>query len=308
MASLSSVNDADLLHELEPYAATFLDRHLTTAKEWFPHELVPWSRGRDFEADEQWDPLEYDIDEGVRSSLFVNMLTEDNLPHYFHTIKTKFGHLGAWVEWSHRWTAEEGRHLIVIRDYLTVTRAVDPKALERARVAQVSKGEVPNPDTVMESIIYVAIQELATRVAHRNTGKMLEDPAGEAIMKRVAMDENLHHIFYRDLASQALLMDPSGFMIALNKQVTDFEMPGTGIEGFKAHAAAIARAGIYDFALHYEHVLAPVVLRAFDIESVTGLSGEGEAARENVMTHITRLARFVERSKQRADRKARLDA
>ena len=35
-----------LLAELEPTAARLLDRHLTTSKEWFPHQLVPWSRGR----------------------------------------------------------------------------------------------------------------------------------------------------------------------------------------------------------------------------------------------------------------------
>ena len=33
-----------------------LERHLGTAKEWFPHELVPWSRGRDFDEGEAWDP------------------------------------------------------------------------------------------------------------------------------------------------------------------------------------------------------------------------------------------------------------
>jgi acyl-[acyl-carrier-protein] desaturase len=33
-----------------------------------------------------------------------------------------FGRHAAWGEWDRRWTAEEGRHSIVIRDYLTVTR------------------------------------------------------------------------------------------------------------------------------------------------------------------------------------------
>ena len=36
--------------ELEPVVGSLLERHLATSKEWFPHELVPWSRGRDFVA------------------------------------------------------------------------------------------------------------------------------------------------------------------------------------------------------------------------------------------------------------------
>ena len=38
---------------------------------------------------------------------------------------------GAWVNWVGRWTAEEGRHAIVLRDYLTVTRNIDPVLLVR---------------------------------------------------------------------------------------------------------------------------------------------------------------------------------
>ena len=78
----------------------------------------------------------------VRSALFINLLTEDNLPYYFRTL-SDFGRDGVWGEWTRRWTAEEGRHAIVIRDYLTVTRAIDPIALERGRMQQVSTGVTP---------------------------------------------------------------------------------------------------------------------------------------------------------------------
>ena len=64
----------------------------------------------------------------ARTALIVNLLTEDNLPSYHHEIATLFGRDGAWGTWVHRWTAEEGRHGIAIRDYLLTTRAVDPVA------------------------------------------------------------------------------------------------------------------------------------------------------------------------------------
>src|SRR3990170_3394676 len=177
-------NDA-LLAELEPTAARLLDRHLASTKEWFPHDLVPWSRGRDFEAGYEWSAEDVQLPDEVRSALFVNLLTEDNLPYYFRTIERMFGADTAWGTWARRWTAEEGRHSIVIRDYLTVTRSIDPVQLERARMAQVECGEVPEPETAQDGLVYVALQELATRIAHHNTGKVLDDPVGYEVMKRV---------------------------------------------------------------------------------------------------------------------------
>jgi acyl-[acyl-carrier-protein] desaturase len=48
-----------------------------------------------------------------------------------------------------RWTAEEGRHAIVLRDYLTVTCNIDPVLLERGCMSQLEKGyEYPFPDPV----------------------------------------------------------------------------------------------------------------------------------------------------------------
>ena len=158
------------LAELEPVAAKLLDRHLATTKEWFPHELVPYGRGRDFEQGYEWSADDGDLGgavlpEAVRSALFVNLLTEDNLPYYFRDIERMFEMDGAFGTWNRRWTAEEGRHSIAIRDYLIATRAVDPVLLERARMAQVSGGDVPSPDSPLNGVIYVSLQELATRIA-----------------------------------------------------------------------------------------------------------------------------------------------
>jgi acyl-[acyl-carrier-protein] desaturase len=289
------VNDEALLAELTPTAAQLLDRHLGTAKEWFPHELVPWSRGRDFAEGEEFDPADAGIEPGVRSALLVNLLTEDNLPHYFGNIQARFGRDDAWGEWSRRWTAEEGRHAIVIRDYLTVTRSIDLRELERTRMIQVAGGVVPNPPGIADGIVYVALQELATRIAHRNTGKLLEDEAGKAVMSRVAADENLHHLFYRDLVSTAIEIDPSMVVEAIDRRVRDFEMPGTGIPDFNAHAKLIAAAGIYDFALHHDQILVPVIFTHWKLEQLTGLTPEAEEARDRVVRYVERLGALAQR-------------
>jgi acyl-[acyl-carrier-protein] desaturase len=290
-----------MLSELTPVATELLERHLGMAKEWFPHELVPWERGRSFEPGA---PVELTpMPEGVRSALFINLLTEDNLPYYFADIARMFGTSEVWGEWGRRWTAEEGRHSIVIRDLLTVSRHVDPISLERARMAQVCGGEIPHPSSVVDGFVYVALQELATRVAHFNTGKAMDDPAGYGVMKRVAADENLHHLFYRDMVNAALAVDPSSTVEALERQVAGFYMPGTGIPGFRRHAAAIARARIYDPEIHYESILRPLFDRHWVLDDIDGLSPTAEESRSKLIGHLETAERVGRRFAERVGAK-----
>jgi acyl-[acyl-carrier-protein] desaturase len=293
--------DVGFLAELEPEAERLLERHLSATKEWHPHTLVPWSRGRDFEPDYEWDPSESDVSPEVRSALFVNLLTEDNLPYYFRDIERMFGADGAWGTWVRRWTAEEGRHATVIREYLTVTRAIDPVALERGRMAQMSGGQVPEPPTAADGMCYVAMQELATRISHRNTGKAITDRAGYDIMRQVAIDENHHFLFYRDIAKAGFDRDASEMVMALERQLTGFAMPGTGIPDFEAHSKVIANAGIYDLVSHYENIIVPVVLRDWGLEGLSDLTPEAEESRERLMKFINKVGRVAGRLKDRRE-------
>ena len=132
----------NLLHELEPVVEQNLDRHLATVRPWDPHDYVPWSRGRDFAflGGEDWTPEDSPLDPVAKAALTVNLLTEDNLPSYHREISTRFGRDGAWGTWVGQWTAEEGRHSIALRDYLVVTRGVDPSKLEALRMEHTIAG------------------------------------------------------------------------------------------------------------------------------------------------------------------------
>ncbi len=293
------MNGAALLHELAPEAERLLERHLDTTKEWFPHQLVPWADAAKFDHSVAWEPEHHPMPDAVRRSLVVNLLTEDNLPYYTTAIHGLFGTDHAWGAWARRWTAEEGRHSIVIRDYLTVTRAVDPVALERGRMQQMCHGFHQPIDGPAEGFVYVALQELATRIAHRNTGKLMSDPAGYEVMARVAADENMHFLFYRDVATAAIAVDPSAMVLAMERQVREFEMPGTGIEGFRDHAVAIAKAGIYDLLIHYDQILVPVVMRHWRLEAIEGLSPEAEEARTRLIQRIGRIRQVGQRMADR---------
>ena len=288
-----------LLLDLEPVVEANLDRHLAVAREWMPHEYVPWSRGRDF-ADlggAAWAPDQSGLSALARTALEVNLLTEDNLPSYHREIERTFGREGAWGTWVHRWTAEEGRHAICIRDYLLVTRGVDPDALERTRMQVMETGFDSGEKPVLHALAYVSFQELATRVSHRNTGRFTQDPIAERLLTRVATDENLHMVFYRNLIAAALEVAPDATMRAITDEVLGFEMPGSVIPGFARKAMQIAKAGIYDLRIHYDEIVTPL-LRHWRVFESEGFGPEGEKARDQLAEFLVdldvRAQRFVE--------------
>jgi acyl-[acyl-carrier-protein] desaturase len=301
-----------LLEELEPVVAKELDRHLAAAKDWMPHEYVPWSEGRNFAGvlpdGEAWDVSQSTVSDTARTALVVNLLTEDNLPSYHREIYQSFGPGGAWGTWIGRWTAEEGRHGMAIRDYLLTTRAVDPDALEHERMLHMTQGFAsPYELDMLHTVAYVSFQELATRISHRNTGRYTEDTYADQLLARISVDENLHMVFYRNLMAAALEVAPDQALPAMWDVVSTFEMPGSTIEGFTRRSLKIALAGIYDLRIHRDEVLAPI-LRHWKVFDLEGLSPEGEQARDKLAEYLDQLdvkaARFEEKRAAQQARQA----
>ena len=310
-ASVDDPQAVRLLTELEPVVSQEIERHLTMARDWYPHEYVPWSDGVTFAGvldGEPWEPTQQKFSEAARAALIVNLLTEDNLPSYHFEIASQFGREGAWGEWVHRWTAEEDRHAQVIRDYLTVTRAVDPQELEDLRMKHMQTGFKALHPGMLGGLAYVSFQELATRVSHRNTGKSTGDPVAEQMFPRIALDENLLMVFYRNMLGAAFELAPDDVMGAVRDVVLDFKMPGHDIPGFQRKAVQIAVEGIYDLRQHKDEVLMPV-LRHWKVFERTDLGPEGEKARDQVAEFLEDLEATASKFEQKRDAlKARLAA
>ena len=289
----------DLLVEIAPDVTRLYDRHLGSPRDWYPHQQIEWGEARDFAA-YPWSPSDYPVGEGVRSSIYVNLLTEDNLPYYTDAILRHAPSDHPFRDWAYQWTMEEARHSMVMRDWVHVSRCLDPTVLEDGRRVQMAKGEAPRPATLADLIVYVALQERATQIAHRNTGAKLpkDDKMGRTVLGLIAGDETKHYLFYRDLTRAAFTIDPSTLMIALTRQVSTFAMPGTGIPSFTRHAVRIAREGIYGLGQFLSDVLTPV-LGLLDVEHVEGLNREAEAAREELVSVRARLSAAVERMAER---------
>jgi len=292
MASIDPKIQSRLIRDLEPVVAKELNRHISTTRDWYPHEYVPWSEGRTFAGPlngDAWEAKDSKLTSIAQDSLVLNLMTEDNLPSYHTEIAISMGRDGAWGNWIGRWTAEEGRHSIVLRDYLMATRGVNPDELEDLRMAHMQVGyQTPYDNDMLHTVAYVSFQELATRISHRNTGKISQDPIAEQMLARVALDENLHMLFYRNLLGAAIEMEPNAAMRAITDVVTNFQMPGAGMPGWGRKSVGIALAGIYDLQLHLEDVVNPV-LRAWNVFELEGLDADGEQAR-------IELAQFLEKA------------
>ncbi len=290
----------DLLTEIAPDVERLYNRHLEAPRLWFPHEQIDWGQGESYST-RPWSESDYPLAPGVRSSIYVNLLTEDNLPYYTHSLLAHAPKGHPIRDWNHQWTMEENRHSMVMRDWVHISRCIDPTLLEEGRRVQMGKGEVPEPESIAELISYVSFQERATQIAHRNTGAHLpkDDKIGRNVLALVAGDETKHYLFYRDLALAAFDIDPSTMMIAVAKQVSAFAMPGTGIPSFTRHAVRIAKEGIYGLGQYLKDVLDPV-LGLWDVNHLAGLSDEAERARIDLEAVVAKISETVERMSQKA--------
>ena len=302
MSEIDPQIQSRLIRDLEPVVAVELERHIATTKDWYPHEYVPWSEGRTFAGPlngDAWEAKDSKLTPIAQDSLVLKLLTEDNLPSYHTEIAFSMGRDGAWNSWLNRWTAEEARHGIVLRDYLMATRGVDPNELEDLRMVHMQGGyETPYPNDMLHTVAYVTFQELATRISHRNTGRISNDAICEGMLARVALDENLHMLFYRNLLGAALKLEPNATMRAITDVVTNFQMPGAGMPGWGRKSVQIALAGIYDLQLHLNDVVMPV-LRAWGIFDMDTLTGDGAAARDELSAYLKSasedVAKFVDK-------------
>jgi len=312
------LTDLQLLRELEPVVETNLNRHLSMTKNWNPHDYIPWSDGKNYYAlgGADWDPEQSKLSEVAQVAMVQNLLTEDNLPSYHREIAMNFGMDGAWGNWVNRWTAEENRHGIALRDYLVVTRAIDPVELEKLRVEQMTRGFSPGQnqqgdlfaESLFDSVIYVTFQELATRVSHRNTGKACDETIADHLLARVSADENLHMIFYRDVTEAGLEIAPNQAMKSLHRVLRNFKMPGYTVPEFRRKAVIIAVGGVYDPRIHLNDVVMPVLKkwRIFEREDFTG---EAANMRDDLALLVEELEeacdKFEESKRRRLEREAR---
>ncbi len=290
----------ELVQGVEPTVMRLIAEHRERREDWYAHEYVPWEQGRSF-VEEPWDPSQASLSPEIRTALVLNLLTEDNLPYYHAEIAARLPKDGAYAEWANLWTAEEGQHAIALRSYLLTSRNCDPQGLEDDRMATMEAGHLTGYEDPAALFVYTSAQELATRISHRNAGRLADDETAYALMARIAIDENHHFMFYRGVASAMLEQSPETMLEPIFRVFDNFKMPGTAIPGFVRRAVEMAKVGVYNLRIHHDRVIEPL-LRDWRIEHLTGLSARSRELQEKIMELPDRLLKAAEIFERRTAR------
>lgn len=237
--------------ELEPVVADNLSRYLETADEWYAHDYVPFDEGRNFAflGGEDWDPSQATLPRVIVDALEVVLITKDNLAGYHRELVEHFILEDKWGRWLGRWTAEENLHAIALRDYLTVTRNIDPNADEAVRVAHVMRGYRASNYNQIETLVFMALFERAHALYLRRVEAMIDEPVLKDLVGRIANDEERHTEFFDNLVAHCLEHHRDSTVNAVGRRAPAFPVIGGDILEYRDNKLrTVAEAGIFDQA------------------------------------------------------------
>ncbi|KAL0558158.1 hypothetical protein IC582_006723 [Cucumis melo] len=248
--------------------------------------------------------------------LVGDMITEEALPTYQTMLNTLDGvrdETGAsptsWAIWTRAWTAEENRHGDLLNKYLYLSGRVDMRQIEKTIQYLIGSGMDPRTENnPYLGFIYTSFQERATFVSHGNTARLAKEHGDiklAQICGTIAADEKRHETAYTKIVEKLFEIDPEGTVIAFEDMMRKkVSMPahlmydGRDDNLFDHFSAVAQRLGVYT-AKDYADILEFLVGR-WKVESLTGLSGEGQKAQDYVCGLPARIRKLEERAQSRA--------
>jgi acyl-[acyl-carrier-protein] desaturase len=236
--------------ELEPVVAENLNRHLESEDIWFAHDYVPFEQGENFAflGGRDWEPSDVTLPKHITDALEILLIEKDNLAGYHREFVFSFILEEKWGRWLGRWTAEEHLHAIALRNYLVVTREVDPTANEDVRVEHVMKGYRAETYSQIERLVFMAFYERAYAVYTRNLEAQIDEPVLNGLVGRIARDEERHEQFFHNLVAHLLETRRDETIEAIARRAADLDVVGADIDAYADKRAVVAEAGIFDEA------------------------------------------------------------
>ncbi|BBX15193.1 acyl-ACP desaturase [Mycolicibacterium duvalii] len=234
--------------ELEPVVNDELRRHLDTEDPWFAHDYVPFDQGENFAflGGRDWDPSQVTLPKPITDALEILLITKDNLAGYHRELVEHFILEDKWGRWMGRWTAEEHLHAVALRNYLVVTREIDPTANEDVRVEHVMKGYRADTFSQIETLVFMAFWERAHAVFCRNLEAQIGEPVLQALVGRIARDEERHEEFFGNLIAHCLTTHRDETIDAIATRAAGLDVVGGDIDAYQDKVANVAAAGIFD--------------------------------------------------------------
>ena len=282
---MNDLTQDELLYALEKAIPEIMEEHHAAAEAWNPHDWVPWDDGRnfaflggvDFDPD-QPAPLPAD----AAAAVLALLLTKDNMPSYHRLMAQKASIFGAWQQVIGSWTAEDNRHSIALRDYLVVSRLVDPEVAENLRLHHITKGKLQSPVSltdyqILDVMALLAVHELQC-VAFEE--KLLADSDNEvltAIVSRILHDDRVQAKTFTNFLNAGVDANISELVTAVDKAISEMELIGADVDNF----------GDLDLIAKYNAdastYVASTLVADLKLQSLGGLNDKDEAARQRIL-------------------------
>jgi acyl-[acyl-carrier-protein] desaturase len=236
-----------LILELEPVVEAEVHRHIETDDIWFAHDYVPFDRGENFAflGGRDWDPSDMTLPRQYTDACEILLLLKDDLAAHHRELVEHFILEEWWGRWLGRWTAEEHLHAIALREYLVVTREVDPTANEEARVQYLLQGYRADTYSQVETLVYMALTERTHAVFCQNLAAKLEEPILAGLIDRIARDEVRHELLFSNLVAHCLKYVRDETVAAIAARAADLQVVGADIDAYADKVQNVADVGIF---------------------------------------------------------------
>jgi acyl-[acyl-carrier-protein] desaturase len=282
---------------LEPKLRELYEQHKIRSEkiDWGYHDFLPWDKAQSFSR-VPWDESQVTLPQSLVTAVETALLTEVNLPWFTsHLDQTFKNSLSVIKDFVHTWTAEEDQHSSLLENYLLITRNVNPKRLHQLHKQTVESGYNPDFETPFETMVYTALQELATMVFYNNVAQNANkhDKDLATILRRLSKDEILHYAFYRDVIKFHLQLEPN-YCYYLRHVIMNFEMPGAVMPDFEDRMAIIAKEANYGPLEYFDQVL-DVIVNYWEIEDLRPIAPEAEQARLEILRYHARMKKVRDR-------------
>jgi len=297
----------EVLNHLEGKVKEWIESHVAKRNLWFSSDFLPADEKMNDDQETNIKNLRdrsRGIKDEVRVAVALNLLTEEGLPHFHRLIAKYLGDKSFWSKWNNMWTAEEDRHGAVIRDYVRDARLFSFREVELMQFHYIESGFNPDWDKDPYKVfVYTTLQERATQVSHKNTGKLAgqDEPLLNGILSSIAADEAKHYTFYRNVFKEILKLDPNRAMLSAADIMPAIDMPGISMPNFRDMADVVRRVGIYG-PRDYKKIVEEAI-KFWEIELLTGLNNIAQKAQEKILSIPKRLEKVAEYIEKRNESK-----
>ncbi len=278
--------DDDLILVLEKALPELTEEHERAAITWNPHDLVPWDEGRNyaFLGGTDWEASDSTVPEAIGVAVLALVLTKDNLPSFHRILGVNFPPFSEWRALVGRWTAEDNRHSIALRDHLIVTRAVDPEWLEKLRLSHVTQGYEQNEKSrSMSPAACLAVMAVHENLSTWFASRLADDVESESltgILRNVATDDAVQASTFTNFLNAALTAQPDATVVAVEEAFSLNRPIGSDIADLadKIHLIPESYTGAEAF-----RQAATALVDGLGLRTLDGLGADAEAARQKLL-------------------------